>query len=149
MRFVKKAAKLDAALKFKSLHANARVLKHYRSKIQKAITESIQTKMEEAYARDEDNPIAFLEGSTWIYQDIIRIEKDVVACFPADYDIYSYFVREYHKSLNTVITKMAGKKIEASTMLALHEWLKEYRSNMKELNIPPELLEPPLLDGKE
>ncbi|KAF6761592.1 exocyst complex component Sec6-domain-containing protein [Ephemerocybe angulata] len=149
MRFVKKAAKLDAALKFKSLHANARVLKHYRSKIQKAIIESIQEKMEEAYKRDEDNPVAFLEGATWIYQDILRIEKDVVACFPADYDIFSHFIREYHKSLNNVVTKMAATKIEATTMLALYEWLKEYRNNMKELNIPSELLEPPLLDGKE
>ena len=149
MRFVKKAAKLDAALKFKSLHANARVLKHYRSKIQKAITESIQAKMDAAYERDADMPIAFLENSTWIYQDIIRIEKDVVGCFPADYDIYSHYVREYHKALNTVITKMVSSKIEAPVMLALHDWLKEYRENMKELNVPPDLLEPPLLDGKE
>lgn len=149
MRFVKKAAKLDAALKFKSLQANARVLKHYRSKIQKAIVESIQEKMEAAYERDKDNPVQFLESSTWIYQDILRIEKEVVACFPADYDIFSHFIREYHKSLNTVITKMASSKIEAPVMLALHEWLKEYRNNMKELGIAPELLEPPLLDGKE
>ena len=35
MRFVKKAAKLDAALKFKSLQADARVFKHYRAKIVK------------------------------------------------------------------------------------------------------------------
>ncbi|KAJ2919536.1 hypothetical protein MD484_g873, partial [Candolleomyces efflorescens] len=149
MRFVKKAAKLDAALKFKSLQANARVLKHYRSKIQKAIIESIQTKMEDAYKQDEDNPLQFLESSTWIYQDILRIEKDIVPCFPADYDIFSHFIREYHKSLNTVITRMASRKIEATTMLSLYEWLKEYKSNMKELGIAPELMEPPLLDGKE
>jgi exocyst complex component 3 len=97
MRFVKKAAKPDAALKFKSLQAEARVLKHYRSKVIKTIIQSIQTKFNDAHARDEQDPVGFLNNLNWIYQDLIRIEKDVVPCFPADYDIYSLYVREYHK----------------------------------------------------
>ncbi|KAF8159640.1 exocyst complex component sec6 [Crassisporium funariophilum] len=149
MRFVKKAAKLDAALKFKSLQADARVLKHYRSKIQKAITQSIHEKVEEAYKRSEDNAVAFLGSLTWLYQDIIRIESDVVPCFPSDYEIYSQYLREYHKALNIVVKKIAVAKTDASVLLTLFEWLKEYKANMKELNVSPELLEPPLLDGKE
>jgi len=149
MRFVKKAAKLDAALKFKSLQGNARVLKHYRTKITKAITESVHEKVESAYSRQEANPVAFLGNLTWLYQDILRIESDVVPCFPSDYEIYSLYLREYHKALNGVVKKIAGAKSDASTLLALYEWLKEYKANMKELNVPPELLDPPLLDGAE
>jgi len=149
MRFVKKAAKPDAALKFKSLQAEARVLKHYRSKIMKTITQSIQTKFNDAYARDEQDPIGFLNSLKWIYQDLIRIEKDVVPCFPADYDIYSLYVREYHKALNVVVKQIAAAKLDASVMLALYEWLKEYKQSMTELNISPDLLEPPLMEGKE
>jgi exocyst complex component 3 len=149
MRFVKKAAKLDAALKFKSLQTDARVLKHYRSKIIKAITSSIHTKVEDAYNRFQDNAVSFLGNMTWFYQDIIRIVKDVVPCFPPDYEIYSLYLREYHKALNTVVKKIAASKSDASALLTLYEWLKEYRTNMKELKIPPELLDPPLLDGKE
>ncbi|KAF9453532.1 exocyst complex component sec6 [Macrolepiota fuliginosa MF-IS2] len=149
LRFVKKAAKLDAALKFKSLQANARVLKHYRTKIFKAIAESILAKFEEAYQRDEQNPVAFLSNITWMYQDLIRIEKDVVPCFPPDYDIYSHYIREYHKALNIIVKRLATTKNDASVLLALFDWLKEYKENMKDLNIPMELLEPPLLDGKE
>lgn len=149
MRFVKKAAKPDAALKFKSLQAEARVLKHYRSKIMKTITQSIQTKVNDAYARDEQDPTGFLDSLSWIYQDLIRIEKDVIPCFPADYDIYSLYVREYHKALNVVVKQIAAAKLDASVMLALHEWLKEYKQSMNELNISPDLLEPPLMDGKE
>lgn len=149
MRFVKKAAKPDAALKFKSLQAEARVLKHYRSKVMKTITQSIQTKVKDAYARDEGDHIGFLKSLSWIYQDLIRIEKDVVPCFPADYDIYSLYVREYHKALNVVVKQIAAAKLDASVMLALYEWLKEYKQSMKELNISPDLLEPPLMDGKE
>ncbi|KDR80552.1 hypothetical protein GALMADRAFT_240857 [Galerina marginata CBS 339.88] len=149
MRFVKKAAKLDAALKFKSLQAEARVLKHYRSKIIKAITQSIHDKIEDAYKRSEDNPIAFLNSLTWLYQDILRIESDVVPCFPADYEIFSLYLREYHKALNSVVKKIAASKKDASILLALYDWLKEYKANMKELNVSSDLLEPPLLDGKE
>ncbi|KAF8202234.1 exocyst complex component sec6 [Pholiota molesta] len=150
MRFVKKAAKLDAALKFKSLQADARVLKHYRSKIIKAITQSIHEKVQDAYKRSEDNPVAFLgDLMKWLLQDIYRVETDVVPCFPADYEIYSLYLREYHKALNSVVKTIAGMKSDASVLLSLFEWLKEYKRSMKELDVPPELLEPPLLDGKE
>ena len=149
MRFVKKAAKIDAAIKFKSSHANARALKHYRSKIMKAITQSIHDKMEEAWRQQEDNPIEFLNNLTWLYQDLIRVESDVTPCFPKDYEIYNLYLRENHKALNTVVKRIAALKSDASILLTLFEWLKEYKSNMEELNVPPELLDPPLLDGKD
>ncbi|KAG6886201.1 hypothetical protein C0993_010763 [Termitomyces sp. T159_Od127] len=149
IRLVKKAAKWSAASKFKSMQANARVIKHYRSKITKAITESIKDKFQEAYKRDEQNPATFLSNLGWVYQDIIRIEEDVVPCFPVDYEIYSLYVREYHKALNATIKTLAASGPEAGVLLALFEWLKEYKANMKELNVPSDLLEPSLLDGKE
>ncbi|KAJ7115877.1 exocyst complex component Sec6 [Mycena epipterygia] len=149
IRLVKKAAKLDAASKFKSMQANARVIKHYRSKITKAITESIKLKFDEAYTRDEQDPANFLGSLGWMYQDIIRMEGDVVPCFPPEYEIYSLYVREYHKALNATIKKLVASEPGASVLLTLFEWLKEYKKDMKELSVPSELLEPPLLDGKE
>jgi exocyst complex component 3 len=149
IRLVKKAAKLDAASKFKSMQANARVFKHYRSKLMKAIAETIKDKFNAAYLRDQTNPTAFLENLGWVYQDLIVIERDIVACFPQDWDIYSYMVREYHNTLNTTIQRLVASAPEASALLTLHAWLKEYKSSMKELEIPPELLDPPLLGGKE
>ncbi|KAF8216410.1 exocyst complex component Sec6 [Mycena galopus ATCC 62051] len=148
IRLVKKAAKLDAASKFKSMQANARVIKHYRLKITKAITDSIKRKFEVAYEEAPD-PTDFLDSLGWMYQDIIRMESDVVPCFPPEYDIYSLYVREYHKALNATIKTLVASEPAASTLLALFEWLKGYKKDMKELSVPPELLEPPLLDGKE
>ncbi|KAK7030692.1 exocyst complex component Sec6 [Favolaschia claudopus] len=149
IRLVKKAAKLDAASKFKSMQANARIIKHYRSKITKAITESIRMKFDDAYKRDEQDPTNFLGSLGWMYQDLIRMETDVVPCFPSEYEIYSLYVREYHKALNGTIKKLVASEPGASVLLALFEWLKDYKKDMKELGVPPELLEPPLLDGKE
>ena len=149
IKLVKKAANMDAAAKFKSMQANARQIKHYRSNMMKHITESIRQKFEEAYIQDRENPSAFLDGLGWIYQDIIRIEEDVVPCFPPDYEIYNHYMRAYHKSLNETIKKLVADEPDATVILQLHAWMKEYRKSMKELQVPPELLEPPLLDGKD
>ncbi|KAH9161274.1 exocyst complex component Sec6 [Lactarius sanguifluus] len=149
IRLVKKAAKLDAASKFKSMQAKARIIKHYRSRIMKNIAETINAKFEAAYLRDEKDPVGFLENLGWLYQDLIAIERDVVACFPPDWDVYSHFVREYHKALNSTVQRLVTSEPDATTLLTLHAWLKEYKSSMKELQIPPELLEPPLLGGNE
>lgn len=131
------------------MQANARIIKHYRSKFIKAIQESIHDNFDDAYVRDKHNPAAFLENLVWMYQDLIRIESGVVPCFPPSYEIHSMYIREYHKTLNTTLKKMIAAEPEASVMLTIHAWLKDYKKNMRELNVPPELLEPPLLDGKE
>ncbi|KAI0693007.1 exocyst complex component sec6 [Cytidiella melzeri] len=149
MKLVKKAAKMDVASKFRSMQANARVIKYYRSKLQKCIIESIQEKFNNAYLQHEQDPAAFLEDSVWIYQDIIRIEEEVTPCFPPSFEIYSLYVREYHRALNGTITKIMASDPEAGLLLVLHGWIKEYKKNMQELNVAPELLEPPLLDGGE
>lgn len=140
---------MDAASKFKSMQANARIIKHYRSKIMRSISESITAKFEDAYAEFENDPQGFLQDLQWMYQDIIRVESDVVPCFPPEYEIYSHYIRNYHKALNSSLKKLIASEPGASVFLALYEWLKEYKKNMKELGVPPELLEPPLLDGKE
>ncbi|KAI0918015.1 hypothetical protein AcW1_007000 [Taiwanofungus camphoratus] len=149
IKLVKKAAKMDAAAKFRSMQADARVIKHYRSKVTKCIVDSIKASFDEAYTRDANNPSGFLENLGWIYQDIIRVESDVVPCFPPSYDIYSLYVREYHKALNATLNQLLKSEPEASVLLTLNAWIKEYKKNMKELEIPPEWLEPPLLDGNE
>lgn len=149
IRLVKKAAKMDAASKFKSMQANARVLKHYRSKIMKAISESIRSNFDDAFESNERDPNAFLDNLGWIYQDLIRIESDVVPCFPPGYDIYAFYIREYHKNLDAVFKRLVASEPEASILLHLHAWLKEYKKSMKELSVPPELIDPPLLNGEE
>ncbi|OAX43205.1 exocyst complex component Sec6 [Rhizopogon vinicolor AM-OR11-026] len=149
IRLVKKAAKMDAASKFKSMQANARILKHYRSKAMKAMSDSIKDDFDEAYTQHERDPRAFLDGLGWIYQDLIRIESDVVLCFPPSYEIYAFYIKEYHRALNATLQRLVDSEPEASVLLDLHAWIKDYKKSMKELNVAPELLDPPLLNGQE
>ncbi|KZT64484.1 exocyst complex component Sec6 [Daedalea quercina L-15889] len=149
IKLVKKAAKMDAAAKFRSMQADARVIKHYTSKIRKCITESIQTTFDEAYASNGNNAAAFLENVDWLYQDLIHIETDVVPCFPQSWEIFNHYVKEYHKAFDATLKKIVASEPEASVLLALNQTIKDYKKKMKELEIPPELLLPPLLDGRE
>ncbi|KAI5123506.1 hypothetical protein M0805_006666 [Coniferiporia weirii] len=150
IRLVKKAAKMDAASKFKSLQANARVIKHYRSKMTKNISDSIKASFEEAYKLDEQDPSAFVENlDKWMYKDLIRIEDEVIHCFPQSWDIHSLYIREYHRALDATLKKIVESKPAPPVLLAMHAWLKEHKKNMKELGVPPQWMEPPLLDGKE
>lgn len=84
-----------------------------------------------------------------MYKDFVRLDTEVVACFPPSWEIHSLFVREYHKALNDCLNKIMRSEPEASVLLSMHEWIKAYKENMKDLEIPPELLDPPLLGGKE
>ncbi|KAG1764057.1 exocyst complex component Sec6-domain-containing protein [Suillus occidentalis] len=143
IRLVKKAAKMDAASKFKSMQANARIIKHY------PISDSIKANFDDAYTRHQHDPGAFLGGLGWIYQDLIRIESDVVPCFPPSYEIHAFYIKEYHRTLNATLQRIIESEPDASIMLDLHAWIKEYKKSMKELNVAPELLDPPLLGGEE
>ncbi|VDC01385.1 unnamed protein product [Peniophora sp. CBMAI 1063] len=150
IKLVKKAAKMDAASKFRSMQANARVIKHYRSKIMRTVVDSIRDKFEAAYQEQANNPAGFLdELAEWIYKDLIAVQNKVAPCFPPDWDIYSHFVKHYHQTLNATLKRIVESEPEASVILTLHAWVKQYKKDMADLEVPSELLEPPLLDGKE
>lgn len=150
IRLFKKAAKLDAASKFKSMQANARIIKYYRSKIMKSVTESIKHNFADAFQQHAQDPQGLLADlDDWIYSDIYRVETDIVPCFPPDYDMYALFAKEYHKAVNGTIKRVLDAEPEASVLLMIHQWIKDYKKKMKDLEVPTEYLEPPLLEGNE
>ena len=148
MRLVRKVATPDAASKFKSMQANARVIKNYRHKMLDAMRDSIRQVYDRHLEANEHDILAFIEGLGWIYKDVIRIHDDVVPLFPEDYEIEKFLVKAYHKALNDTLVKVIASAPEAKALLELHAWIKEYRASMKELDVPAEWLQPPLLDGK-
>ncbi|KAL0243991.1 hypothetical protein I308_105254 [Cryptococcus tetragattii IND107] len=148
MRLVRKVATTDAASKFKSMQANARVIKNYRHKFLDVLKSTVQRSFEEYFLDNQHDFLGFIEGLGWVYKDIIRIKDDIEPLFPADYEITSFLVKAYHKSLNETLIKVVKSAPEAKVLLELHAWVKEYRVSMKELEIPAAWTQPPLLDGK-
>lgn len=148
MRLVRKVANADQASKFRSMQANARVIKNYRHKLLDIISASIKDAFKQAMDKAQGDYLSFIEKLGWIYQDLLRIESDVVPLFPEDYEIFPYYVKNYHKTLDDSLQKIVNAAPEAGVLLRMHAWVKEYRSSMKELEIPAAWLQPPLLGGK-
>ena len=148
MRLVRKVATTDTASKFKSMQANARVIKNYRHKVLDAITASVNASFDHHYEEHQYDMLAFIEGLSFIYKDVIRIKDDVGPLFPEDYEITPFLVKAYHRFLNETLRKIVDSAPEAQVLLELHAWIKEYRQSMKELEVPTTWLQPPLLDGK-
>ncbi|KAG9101900.1 SNARE-binding exocyst subunit S6 [Ceratobasidium sp. UAMH 11750] len=157
IKLVKKAANLDAASKFKSMLANARVFKHYRSEVMKRIRQSIQETFTTRQQAENGDTIAYIDGlSDWMLVDLIQVFDEVVPCFPPDYEIWALFVKNYHKFLDESLQAIIASNPEASIVLRLHAFVKrEHKQHLKklqaelEIEIPPEWVQPPLLGGKE
>lgn len=113
------------------------------------LRQSITDTFQSAFDEQPKDPSFFIDNLGWIYKDLIRIEADLVPCFPPDYDIYGFFVKHYHRNLDDRLKAIVRSAPDASVLLQLHAWVKEYKVSMKELDVNPDWVQPPLLDGKE
>lgn len=148
LRLMRKVGTADNSAKFRSMQANARVIKNYRHKFLDALDKAIVDAYQRHYDANRDDLMTFIDELQFIYKDIIRIKDDVDPLFPADYEIVQRMIKKYHKGLNDILRKVVADAPEAQVLLHLHAWTKEYRQSMKELEVPKEWLQPPLLDGK-
>ncbi|GAA5821962.1 hypothetical protein JCM10212_004088 [Sporobolomyces blumeae] len=150
VKMVKKSGNLDVAARFRSLHADARTIKHYRSKVLEQIREGCRTDIEKSYRRAGEDGVRWLEELEWIYDDLDLVKNQLVDKFPEDWKIEQVYVKGYHKALYDFLATYVKTSPDAGTLLRLSQFTKEYKSTMtKELGVDPAWLEPALLDGKE
>lgn len=146
LRLVRKVGN-DAA-RLRGVQGNARPIKNYRHKFLDAIEKNIKGKFADHYARNEMDLLSFIDGLDFMYKDIIRIKDDVEHLFPPDFEAVKWLIHRYHLALDEVLKKVVASAPEAQVLLELFAWTKEYTRSMKELEVPSEWLQPPLLDGK-
>ncbi|SPO46534.1 related to SEC6 - protein transport protein [Moesziomyces antarcticus] len=148
-----KRANLEGAARFRSVVANARVIKLYRPKFVEAIDRSAAELFDECWSRfgSDGTSLEFLTHLDWIYDDLRFVEAEVVPLFPADYKIVRTFVRSYHKHLGAILReRILATDPEASALLELYQFTQEYTKTMtRELGADKAWLEPSLLGGKE
>lgn len=148
-----KRANLEGAARFRSVIANARIIKLYRPKLLDAMDKATTDVFEECWNRfgSDGRHMDFLEHLDWIYKDLDIIKDQVAPLFPPSYNIYRFFVKSYHKHLGTILQdRILAIDPEANALLNLYQFTQEYTSTMKgELDIPKDWMEPSLLQGKE
>ncbi|GAA5979880.1 hypothetical protein JCM5350_005529 [Sporobolomyces pararoseus] len=87
IRMVKKSGNLDVASRFRSLHADARTIKHYRSKVLEQIREGCKTEIEKSFRRAGEDGVQWLEELEWIYDDLDLVQQELTDKFPEDWKI--------------------------------------------------------------
>lgn len=148
-----KRANLEGAARFRSVIANARVIKLYRPKLLEALEKATAELFDECWSRfgSDGRHMDFLDHLDWVYKDLDMVKDQVVPLFPESYNIYRFFVKTYHKRLGAILQeRILAIDPEASALLTLYQFTQEYTSTMKkELEVPKDWLEPSLLQGKE
>ena len=148
-----KKANLEGASRFRSVVANARVIKLYRPKMLGAMEKATKELFEECWNRftADGNVMEFLEHLDWVYKDLDFVKEEMVQLFPDDYNILRWHVKIYHKHLGAILQqRILATDPEASALLTLYQFTKEYESTMKkELLVEESWLQPSLLGGKE
>ncbi|KDN40017.1 exocyst complex component Sec6 [Tilletiaria anomala UBC 951] len=147
-----KKANLEGASRFRSVVANARVIKLYRPKVLGGMERAAKELFEEAWNRfAAENPMGLLNNLDWIYKDLELVKEEIAPLFPEDYNIFRWYVKAYHKILGTMLKdRILATDPEASSLLTLYQFTKEYESTMKqELGVDVDWLKPSLLGGKE
>lgn len=153
-----KKANLEGAARFRSVIANARVIKLYRPKLLGSMDKAVKDLFDECWGRfgsDADggtgDPLDFLSHLDWVYKDLAAIKDELAPLFPPDYEIYRYMVKSYQKHLGALLReKILATDPEASALLTLYQFTQEYRKTLtSELSVEAKWLEPSLLAGKE
>ncbi|GAA5882586.1 hypothetical protein JCM3774_002732 [Rhodotorula dairenensis] len=150
IRMVKNAANPDVASRFRSLQADARTIKHYRSKVLDAIRDACRLELDKSFRAADQDAVRWLDQIDWIYDDILTVRELLIDKFPEDWKIEQVYVKAYHKALYDFLALLAKSGVGADTLLRLSQFPKEYYKTMtKELEVDPDWLQPPLLDGRE
>ncbi|CAK9787050.1 exocyst complex component Sec6 [Cutaneotrichosporon oleaginosum] len=148
LRLVRKVAANDAASNFRSMQANARVIKNYRHKMLDAMEGRIKSKFEAEWDGCRGDDLAFIHGlDEWLFADVVRIKDDLESLFPEDFNVVEWYIKRYHRTLNGMLTRIVEAGPDAQVLLQLHAWIKKYRQTMKG-EVPIDWLSPPLLDGR-
>lgn len=131
------------------MQAAARVIKNWRHKLLDTLSTSIATKFADHRAATAGDDVAYLDGlEKWMYADLLVVQDELSKLVPPDYKIVEFWTKAVHRNVDTALKAIATSEPEARVLLRMHGWIKEYRSSMKQLGIPAEWLQPPLLDGK-
>lgn len=87
IKMFKKSGNADVAARFKSLAADARTIKHYRSKVMDAIRDSAKIAIAESFKEAGENGVRWLDELDWIYEDLIVVKRDLESRFPPDWNV--------------------------------------------------------------
>lgn len=80
-----KRQNMDIGARFKSVHADARVFKHYRAKVMEAIRNSARKALDKRMTKFGGDIVKVLDKFDWYYGDLVIVEDELISRFPPDW----------------------------------------------------------------
>jgi hypothetical protein len=131
-------------------HLRGRQIKNYRVKYFDCLRENITgaiTKISIDEKKELEYVLAAFEP---IIDDLKLVKNEFVPLYPKRYNIFHFYVLEYHRSIYDMIDQLTSSTLESSAILFLTKWVKDYYQTMAtKLDVSEDMLEPKLLDGRE
>lgn len=127
-----------------------RKVKGFRIKYFDVLRETILSDVNRLYADNHGDLLQVLKAFDSIVEVLIVVHDDLTPLFPARYNIFHFYVLEYHRAIYNMVTKMTDGDLDPPTILALTKWVRYYYETMSaRLDVQEDILEPKLLDGRE
>ncbi|RKP35078.1 exocyst complex component Sec6-domain-containing protein, partial [Dimargaris cristalligena] len=124
-----------------------RETRHYKETLLETLSRAIAHRLE---AEMDAALASFGELTDHVIHNLALVQNHIAPCFPPDYDIMPFFVKQFHQTIFHHIQRLIGSEMDGGIILELLRVSQEYHVTVVQtLGIPPEWLEPKLLDGKE
>jgi hypothetical protein len=158
VKIIEVEEKADEAISMASdLYANeaydylrGRQIKGYRIKYFDLLRDKINEELKKIFIEQQKDLPMVLKAFDSIIDTLIVVHDDVAPLFPKRYNIFHFFVLEYHRAIYHMINNMTETEIEPAHILVLIKWVRDYYDGMSaRLDVGEDLLEPKLLDGRE
>ena len=125
-------------------------IKNYRIKYFDLLQEKVNQEIKQII---QDNGSALqdvLTGFDAIIETLQIVYTTFTPLFPKHYNIFNFFVLEYHRGIYNTIKELANADVDPSAILILTKWIQDYHDKMSsKFDVSEDLLEPRLLDGRE
>ncbi|KAJ3331376.1 SNARE-binding exocyst subunit S6 [Blyttiomyces sp. JEL0837] len=129
---------------------DSRNVKSYRIRFFDILRDGISKQIADLYELHKTDLSSLLQSLESIIDDLTLIHDELEPRFPKKYNIFQFFVLEYHRSIYDLVNAIISGPVEAGAILMLLKWVRDYYASMSgRLGVGEELLEPRLLDDRE
>jgi exocyst complex component 3 len=90
------------------------------------IRASIARQFKNVQERNEDDLPSILGGFDVLVQELIEVSDDLVSCFPVRFNIFQFFVLEYHRNIYSHVNHVITSVTDAGAILLLLKWARDY-----------------------
>jgi exocyst complex component 3 len=96
------------------------------TKFFEVIRTSIARQFRNIQETNADDLPSILGGFDALIQELIEVSDDLVTLFPARYNIFQYFVLEYHRNIYSHVNHVITSVTDAGAILLLLKWARDY-----------------------